>query len=329
MDQPSPQKSRGLLARLFISSDEHRLRSGWRLALHSLFLSVFTFLFGLPIAGILLALGLLQRGNGQTLRPILNLASFAGLTVATYVARRYLDRRSFRSLGLDVDRHTLPDLAIGFALPGLMMGGIFLFEWAMGWLQFEGWAWQASSPRQALFGLISGLVLFAMVGWQEELMSRGYQLQNLADGLNLPLGVFLSSALFGVLHLANPNATLMSVLGILGAGLFLAYGWLRTGNLWLPIGLHFGWNFFEGTIFGFPVSGLDFFGLIQHRVQGPELITGGAFGPEAGLVLFPALALGTALLWLYTRGRVGINSEDYKTRSAPQTVGEKSPIEAS
>ena len=82
---------------------------------------------------------------------------------------------------------------------------------------------------------------------------------------------------------------------------FLAYGYLSTKQLWLPIGLHIGWNFFEGVGFGFPVSGLDIYHLTRITVSGPELWTGGAFGPEAGLILLPGLLLGTALIFAYAR----------------------------
>jgi membrane protease YdiL (CAAX protease family) len=85
--------------------------------------------------------------------------------------------------------------------------------------------------------------------------------------------------------------------------LFFAYAYLRTRQLWLPIGLHIGWNFFEGTIFGFPVSGTTSYQLIHQSVSGPEIITGGAFGPEAGLILLPALLLGTAMVIILTRNR--------------------------
>ena len=72
------------------------------------------------------------------------------------------------------------------------------------------------------------------------------------------------------------------------------------------MGLHLGWNFFEGTIFGFPVSGLETFRLLHHTITGPSLITGGEFGPEAGLIVLPAMVLGAGLIYLYTRGRLEI-----------------------
>jgi hypothetical protein len=148
-------------------------------------------------------------------------------------------------------------------------------------------------------------LIFVIVGWQEELLSRGYHLQTLASGMNLVWGVLISSAVFGLLHLGNPNATWVSAAGIFFAGLFLALGFLRTGQLWLSIGLHIGWNFFEGIVFGFPVSGLTTFPLMRITVSGPTVWTGGAFGPEAGLIVLPAIAIGAGLILLYSRSRAG------------------------
>src|SRR3989337_826088 len=132
------------------------------------------------------------------------------------------------------------------------------------------------------------LGVFVVVSWQEELLSRGYWFQNLSEGLNPVWGVAISSILFALLHLVNPHMSVSAGLGLFAAGIFLAYARVRSGQLWLAMGLHTGWNFFEGTVFGFSVSGLENLSpLIVQSVAGPELFTGGAFGPEAGLVLLP------------------------------------------
>jgi membrane protease YdiL (CAAX protease family) len=221
------------------------------------------------------------------------------ITLSVLLARRFLDKRTFASLGFKLEWRALADIAAGIAITFVMMGLIYAILWSTGWTEFEGFAWQSERPVAVVSNIL--LVFFActLTGWNEELLSRGYHLQNLADGLNLTWGVILSSAVFGVLHLANPNATWRSALGIFLAGLFLAYGYSRTRQLWLPIGLHIGWNFFEGAVFGFPVSGMEFYQLIRQTVSGPELWTGGAFGPEAGLVVLPALALGAMLVHAY------------------------------
>jgi hypothetical protein len=166
-------------------------------------------------------------------------------------------------------------------------------------LVVTGWSWNAQSAGQVFGNTAAYLGIFVLVGWNEELMSRGYHLQTIASGLNLGWGLALSSAIFGVLHLGNPHATLVSTGGIFLAGLLLGYAYVRTGRLWCSIGLHIGWNFFEGVVFGFPVSGLNTFHLIQNRFPGPALWTGGSFGPEAGLIMVPAILAGAVVIHLY------------------------------
>jgi CAAX protease family protein len=315
---PVPQPARrGWLARLFLSPDERRLRAGWRLMVHTVLLVVLVIIFSTILGILAFILGLTDisglGGSGLTALAIQTIVLCLSITLATWLARRLVDRRSFVSLGFSLNRTTALDLAFGFLLPGLLFGLIYLAESAAGWLSFEGTAIQTDSLATILGGLLLGLGVFVLVGWQEELLSRGYHLQNLTDGLNLPWGVLLSSSVFALLHLGNPGADWASTLGILAAGFFLAFGWVRTGQLWLSIGLHIGWNFFEGTVYGFPVSGTGGFNFIHQTVHGPDLVTGGIFGPEAGIVVLPALALGALAIWGYTRGRAGVSRRPAKT----------------
>lgn len=303
-------KQPSLLRRTFFSPSDGRLRAGWRLLVHTLLVILFLGVFQLAITLLALQLGLLNESNlrdaaqGELGSPLLNLPSVGAVTLATWIAWRWLDRRPFLSIGLGWDRRSALDLAFGILMPGLLFGGIYLVELAAGWLTFQGWAWQDPSTN-VVTELSSWLILFIMVGYYEELLSRGYHLQTLIDGLNLVWALVISSAVFAVLHAANPSASVLSTIGIFAAGLFLAYGWIRTGALWIPIGVHIGWNFFQGPIFGFPVSGTQGFHLLEHTVSGPQIVTGGAFGPEAGLLGLAAMAVGTWLTWLYTRDRAG------------------------
>ena len=295
--------SRSLLAQLFLSPDEPRLRAAWRILLQTilllLVLSAITFV-QFVTAGL--------TGYSLTSVQPLSLADLIptaiAMTLSVWLARRLLDRRSFASLGFRIDRRTLPDLVVGFLIPGVMMAVIYAISAAAGWLRFDGWGWESTSASKVILGLIGGLLAFVVVGYQEELLSRGYHLQNIRDGMHTGWAVFLSALLFALMHLGNPNVTWVSaMLGLIAAGVFLAYGWVRTRQLWLSIGVHIGWNFFEGSVFGFPVSGITVQGLVRHTATGPVALTGGPFGPEAGLILVPALAVGFALIWLYTRGR--------------------------
>lgn len=294
MSEIQPTQDRSILARIFLSPEEPRLRAGWRLLIQTILLV----LFGIVVS---VAGGLLGPLSGSLLwSQILN---FIIITGSVYVARRWLDKRSFESLGLKLDKHTLLDILAGIGITFVQMGFIYILMLGLGWLTFEGFAWEFDPINVVISGVATFFIAFIFVGWNEELLSRGYHLQTIASGLNLFWGVVISSAVFGLLHLGNPNATWVSAAGIFFAGVYLAYGYLRTRQLWLSIGLHIGWNFFEGVVFGFPVSGLDIYALTRIKVQGPELWTGGAFGPEAGLIVLPSLLLGAGLIYLYTLRR--------------------------
>ena len=299
MEQPTPQ-TRSWFQKLFFSPEEPRLRAGWRLLGQSLLM-----FFSIALLGTLgnLFFSALAESSFASFLLLSSLTIPLAITFSVFIARRYLDRRTFVSLGLRVDRQSIFDLLFGIALTGLMLGLIYLFEWVFGWIEVESFAWQFEGGRNLVLSILIMVLIFTLASWQEELLSRGYWLQNLSDGLNRSLGVLLSSAAFALGHVMNPNLSWQALLGLFLSGLFLAYSYLRTNQLWLPIGLHLGWNFFEGTVFGFPVSGQYFYQLIRQTVSGPDIITGGAFGPEAGLILIPALILGAAGVFWYTKDR--------------------------
>ena len=149
------------------------------------------------------------------------------VTGSVYIARRWLDKRSFESLGLKIDRRTLLDVLAGIGITFLQMGFIYVVMLGLGWLTFEGFAWKFDPISVVVSGVITFFIAFIFGGWNEELLSRGYHLQTIASGLNLFWGVIISSAVFGLLHIFNPNATWVSAAGIFFAGVYLAYGYLR------------------------------------------------------------------------------------------------------
>lgn len=294
----SPSTGRNILTRIFLSPDEARLRAGWRLLLQTLLIGVFNFLL-VGITGIL-GIPKLSGKWGLLFSQVQELIRYAS---SIYIARRWLDRRSFESLGLRVSRRALFDVLAGNGIVFVQMGFVYGVMLTLGWLTFEGFAWEFDTLDTVLMNTLLFFVIFMLVGWNEELLSRGYHLQTIASGLNLFWAVLFSSAFFGLLHLNNPNASWVSTAGIFFAGVYQSYAYFRTGQLWLPIGLHIGWNFFEGVVFGFPVSGLDIYALTRIQVTGPVLWTGGAFGPEAGLILLPSLIVGSVLIYWFTRNR--------------------------
>ena len=172
-------------------------------------------------------------------------------------------------------------LALG-ALAGV---ALFLLVYAL--------LWGMGAATFAGFGGLSGLARAVAVALEsavgEEIVFRGVVFRRLEDTLGTTLALMISAAAFGLIHAGNPGATWVSTLAIaLESGVLLALAFAATRSLWLPIGLHFGWNLTEGGVFGAAVSGGQYTGLIAAPLSGPPLITGGAFGPEASL---PALVI--------------------------------------
>jgi len=242
------------------------------------------------------------------------IGSLLGMVVSYFVTARWIDKRPWRDYGFHLSPKWWADFAFGLFLGALLMVLIFTVELATGWVTITGIL--QSAPNVNFWGGIATmLVSFFCVGLYEEMLSRGYQLHNLAEGLNfrflsprtaLLLSYLISAVVFGLLHNSNPNASAISTFNLMIAGLFLGLGFVLTGELALPIGLHMTWNFFQGNVFGFPVSGTSspatLIGIEQH---GPDLWTGGAFGPEAGFIGLLAIGLGSLLIILWVRWQHG------------------------
>jgi membrane protease YdiL (CAAX protease family) len=288
---------------LLYSSTEHRLRAGWRLLTHLVLLVILYFSVAIFLA---LLQAIFNLDESFTSLFLFNtIIALIAITVSVFLARRKFDKRTLTSLGLVWNRRAACDLLAGIGIAGLVMASIYAAEVALGLLRFEAFAWHNKTPGMIAGSLLLYLVLYILVGWQEELLCRGYWLQNISEGLGIGWGVLLSSCIFAFLHAFNPNSSIIAVFVLVGSGLFLASGYLRTRQLWLPIGLHIGWNFFEGPLFGFSVSGTVPFTLIYQTPIGPELLTGGEFGPEAGLIVLPALLVGLVLIYWYTQEKGG------------------------
>ena len=328
----------------FVDERERRLRAFWRLLLQYLIYSngtvVLAGVFGLASLAVFEGNGL-GEGPGGTLAasPAFRTTSYvaASLVAAVagvWLAGRFFDRRPFSGFGLRFDRVWWLEFCFGLALGALLMTAIFFVELAAGWITVTGTFETVGNGSPFALAILLPLVVFACVGFYEELLSRGYQLQNMAEGFNYPslgpkgailLAWVLSSALFGLLHFANPNASLISTLSITFAGLLLGTGYVLTGRLAIPIGLHITWNFFQGNVFGFPVSGLKPLSATFVSIEqgGPSLFTGGAFGPEAGLLDPAATIIGSFLIWLWVRARSGDGSLDLSIAEPPRARAEE------
>ena len=288
----SPNQVIQSMKRFFVNETEGRLRAGWRIVL---FFLGFAALANAIVFGVTALIG--GKPAPGLGREFLLIGSIAlVMTVSLPFGRRWLDKRGTRSLGLRWDSLAVKDLIFGYALSGLMASTVFgVLVWTDS-LVVESFAWNDSGFVAPLLGYF---FVYVLVGWWEELFFRGYLWDNLKDGLGLGIAIVVSCVLYGVVHMVNPNANLLSGTIIVLFGFMRLYGLLSTRQLWLSMGMHMGWNFFQGTVFGFAASGYDAFHLVQHTTSGPSWLTGGDFGPEASLVTIPVvlLALGAMHLW--------------------------------
>ena len=147
---------------------------------------------------------------------------------------------------------------------------------------------------------LSWLSLFLLVGVVEEVIFRGILFRLIADKWNIAVGLTTSSLLFGLAHLGNPGATLWAALAIaLASGWLFGMAYAYHQTIWVPVGMHWAWNYLEGGVFGCSVSGtpLDYRPLITPKISGTDLLSGGAFGPEASII---CVAIGIGISIVYT-----------------------------
>lgn len=166
-------------------------------------------------------------------------------------------------------------LGIGFGLFAVITAVLAV----LGFYHFDGVQFNASS-------LVASFSLFFVVGICEEVLFRGIIFKMIDGRYNIWVALGVSAIIFGLVHWGNDNATLWSCIAIaIEAGIMLALAYKYSANLWLPIGIHWAWNFTQGNVFGFAVSGQDAGGsIIRATVTGPDILTGGSFGPEASVL---------------------------------------------
>lgn len=217
-------------------------------------------------------------------RPMLGLAILALLCAAAYVAgSKWIERRSPTELAV---RRALPEGLAGLVLGVVLFSAVIGILWLVGVYHLDG----IGGPSQ----LARGFVLAVAAGILEEIVFRGLLFRLSAKIFGTWGALLFTSALFGAAHAANRGATIGSSLAIaLEAGVLLGAAYAATSRLWLPIGLHIGWNFTEGSLYSMSVSGHTAnSGLLRGALSGPQILTGGQFGPEASIVaVFVCLAV--------------------------------------
>lgn len=274
------------------------------------------FLYGGSIIGEILTIPLyivflkipLFFYNQDLLLLLLNLLTFATISSLVFFRVKVIERRNLSSIGLNKN-NWLKKYLLGFFIGLVMMSIIVLILLSFGYITIE------KNPIQPVGVSAISSVLVILFGWiiqgaTEEIVTRGWLLNVLSNKYSIGVGLLISSTLFGLMHLSNPNVNYIAVINIILVGLFYGLYVIKTNDLWAVCGMHTAWNFAQGNLFGFEVSGIDVSvgSLIDLNLVGSDFITGGIFGPEAGIVAtFILLVSIGILLFIDKKGYFQVN----------------------
>ena len=245
---------------------------------------------------------------------LLNIPAYAAVPLSTiaavatlYAFKKYLSWYVEDSESLSFGSK-MRMMGIGWAVSGVNFLAIIVCLFLCGYYRIVTVEFDVASQ-------LSWLSLFLLVGVVEEVIFRGILFRLIADKWNIAVGLTTSSLLFGLAHLGNPGATLWAALAIaLASGWLFGMAYAYHQTIWVPIGMHWAWNYLEGGVFGCAVSGtpLDYRPLITPRISGTDLLSGGAFGPEASIICV-AIGIGISIvytmLYIKKRKRLGAKPE--------------------
>lgn len=285
---------------VFLNKDK-QVRSGWILSLVTLTAFIITFLVsvGFMVAyiiktGVTNVSELVEQTQGS-LGITLSLIQQAAFILAPIIAWRFILKRSLASMGLSSIRAHGKDLLAGLLFGAISISVVFGILVTSGQAKVISWMPQFS-PDTIIY-----LLLFIAVGFSEEIYARGFIMSTLRQTKSVPLAVIVSAVIFSLLHSLNPGMGLIPYVNLFLVGVLFSYMYLLSGNIWMCIGYHITWNYFQGNVFGFLVSGTGTKGLLTTVYEKPTIINGGAFGPEGGLIVTFIILAGFLMVRYYYR----------------------------
>ena len=275
-----------------------RIKHGWLRAI-LFFISFFIFvslfdLVGIAIVSLLTEYSFKEYISDTALLMenkmmlLMMVCQLAGTLFTVWLFQKYINREPFSSIGIQFNGYEddfIFGLLIGLGLIVMGFGILIIFNFI-----------SITSLQFSFIDQLFYLCLFAVVSLNEEIAMRGYILQNLSSSFNKYIALALSSLVFMIMHIGNPNMSTIPLFNLFLAGLFLGIYCIHRKNLWFPIGAHFTWNYFQGPVLGFEVSGNEVNSLFIQRLDGSDLITGGQFGFEGSIILTTFMIIGIIYL---------------------------------
>lgn len=276
--------------------NQRKMRTGWRLLL---FLACFILLSYIFLSLLLTLLGVNRAvvENPSGLQALL-FSSYLllPLILTTGFMTKLVENRPFISIGLSLEKTSLKEFGWGVIIGLLMISVFFLIGYSLAMFKIS----DIFSPKEFIKDLPIYLVAIFLAACSEEFLFRGYPFQILTEGIGIYPTVFLTALIFGSFHRLNPHITTLGLVNDGLAGILLGMAYLKVKSLWMPFGIHFSWNFFQGMVYSFPVSGIEFeTRIFQIEIGKPTLLSGGPFGPEGSIITTVILCIfiGVLVLW--------------------------------
>lgn len=265
------------------------IKKGWlRVLLFIIFYTLLS-LFGASVTGILFLVLRLPATDSSLFYGGTVLIFFISF-LSVWIFRKAFDRKTFGSIGFKWKSFS-NERSIGFVSGLVAITIIASILWAMQLLQ-----WFTATINWADLLVVTFILI--LVSFSEELVFRGYILNNLMQSMPKMPALLVSALLFAGFHTLNPGMSLIGFLNIFIAGMLMGCNYIFSRNLWFSIFFHFSWNFFQGPVLGFEVSGLDLPVMLEQNLRGSTLLTGGAFGLEASWLATFTLSITTLILFL-------------------------------
>ena len=275
-----------------------RIKYGWLRAI-LFFISFFIFIAVFDLIGIAIVSSISEYSFEEYISDtdllmenkmmlLMMVSQLFGTLFTVWLFQKFVNRESFTSIGLEFSGYKddfVSGLLLGVGLIVLGFGTLYIFNFL-----------SVASIQFSLIDQVFYLSLFAVVSLNEEIAIRGYILQNLSSSFNKYIALVLSSLVFMIMHIGNPNMSAVPLFNLFLAGLLLGVYCIHKNNLWFPIGAHITWNYFQGPVLGFEVSGNDVDSIFIQSLKGSELITGGEFGFEGSIILTVLMIIGIVYL---------------------------------
>lgn len=289
---------------------EGKVRSGWKIAFVLAITLAAIFIISAIMGGVVGALmtasgdmivrnltDVTYTARGERILQIVNTVAMflqeAAFIITSIIAWKLIQKRKLSDMGFpSLKSHTV-EFIIGLVIGIVSISIVFVALVLSGQARVDSWTPQFASSQLVY------VFIYICVGFAEEIFGRGYVMSVLRQTKSKPVIIIVSAVLFALLHSGNPGVGPLPYINLALFGVFTAYIYIRSGNIWMCIGYHITWNYFQGYVFGFKVSGTNTQGMLTTVFPKESLLNGGAFGPEGGLFVTFIILLGMLFVRFY------------------------------